>query len=69
MIGSGWANQCGKEIFTLGWVGCEQPQVVDVPNVVKSGRSSYYFPAENVQQKHNDDFLLVIAQSIFQIID
>ncbi len=22
MIGQGWANNCGKELFTLGWVTC-----------------------------------------------
>lgn len=28
MIGNGWANNCGTELFTLGWVQCEtQPAV------------------------------------------
>jgi len=22
MIGEGWVNNCGKELFTLGWVVC-----------------------------------------------
>lgn len=24
MINSGWANKCGKELFTLGWVPCDR---------------------------------------------
>jgi len=24
MFGSGWVNDCGNELFTLGWVTCEQ---------------------------------------------
>lgn len=32
-VNSGWANNCGKELFTLGWVQCATPQKITKPEI------------------------------------
>ena len=31
MINAGWANNCGQELFTIGWVPCDVAPPVVVP--------------------------------------
>ena len=32
-VNSGWANNCGKELFTLGWIPCDIVEPPDTPDV------------------------------------
>jgi len=49
MINAGWANNCGKELFTIGWVPCAVEQPV-TPPTGGGGRGSG--PTNGVQPEH-----------------
>ena len=57
---SGWANNCGTELFTIGWVPCETP-TVPVTNPTDVGRGSG--PTDGIRRlpgynKHHQDNIL-----------
>ena len=67
MIGSGWVNNCGKELFTLGWVTCVA--VVEKKDGSGGARSKeikgYNLTAAQIDQmKREDEELVAIIMVI-----
>lgn len=61
---SGWANNCGTQLFTLGWVPCEEEVTSENPGGAK-GYSSFR-PLKGARD--DDEILMMIARSIYQIL-
>lgn len=60
MIGNGWANNCGAELFTLGWVQC-----VDTPVADPFEEGTYDGVRVTLQE---DEELLMICTAFIEII-
>ena len=50
---SGWANNCGTELFTIGWVPCET-------DVIGGGSSKSSDRIYNQARREDDEILLII---------
>jgi hypothetical protein len=48
MISAGWANSCGKELFTIGWVPC----AVDAPASPSTGGGRGSGPTNGIRPEH-----------------
>jgi len=55
-IGSGWANNCGTELFTLGWVQCEVVVVTAKVAPDSSGYDEAAIRSLRKQSKYNKQF-------------
>ena len=62
MINAGWANNCGKELFTIGWVPCGD---------VDTGSRQYIDPYRDYanQAIREDEEFLVLLRAIIKVID
>ena len=58
MINSGWANDCGVELFTIGWVEC--------PSTRRRGGPTHDNYVDLLDQE--DDELLLIASTLTKVI-
>lgn len=62
-VTAGWANNCGKQLFTIGWVPC------DFGREHVGGYDKFWGPDEFMSQVYREDEeLLMIARAFVEII-
>ena len=62
MINSGWANNCGVELFTVGWVECPSTRRKGGPT-----HDTYVDYSEQIARE--DEELLLIASSLTKVLN
>jgi hypothetical protein len=61
MIGQGWANSCGKELFTIGWIPCAVVESTTTPGA--TGRRKSQLKRRHELAMREDDELIAIIES------
>ena len=61
-VNSGWANNCGVELFTVGWVQCPQD------TGKRPGYHGVDLAGQYAQAWREDEELLMIARLFVEII-
>jgi len=69
VINSGWANDCGKELFTIGWVTCDIVEPIEKKKIGGGTNFSYAPSRLKEQLLREDEEILAVIMAFMRIID